>query len=88
MLTVDDIKKLAELFATKADLADLREGLRGEMAEGFRMMNSRFDQVFGELKEIRNELTINRHEHDDLDQRLSKVESTPTVAHELRSKKS
>lgn len=55
MLSVDDIKKLTQVFATKQELQNVSEDL-GQQMQGFRNeMLDRFDKVFGELKKIRQE---------------------------------
>lgn len=53
MLTVDDIKKLAQVFATKEELQQIRE----EMAtkKEMRQVVSLLDKIAGELKGIRED---------------------------------
>lgn len=90
MITDDDIKKLltasAAIFATKQDLKKLKDDLEEKMATKNhfdKIMNS-VDKVLGELKTIREEQIFHQSSHDTVDERLTDIEHTPTVAHELK----
>lgn len=55
MLTTSDIKKLTEVFATKLDLAELKEELTEKMVTKaeFREAITTLDGIAGELKNMR-----------------------------------
>ncbi len=87
MLTVDDIKKLVEVFATKEDLKQEVANLVGK--EEFDQFKddifTKIDKVYGEVKAMREEQSMHSFRHDDTEKRLDAIESTPTVAHALKS---
>jgi len=89
MLTVGDIKKLTEVFATKQDIQKLDEKVvtRAEFDEKFRWVIDKLDAVFGEIKAMRQDWSLHSGTHDRIEKRLTHIESTPTVASELRKKK-
>lgn len=78
MLTVDDIKKLAQVFSTKEELQQVRE----EMAtkKEVRQIITILDKVMGELKGIRQDNIFNRREQErtqeQIEERFSKLEKT------------
>lgn len=84
MLTSGDIARLTEVFATRSYL---REYVNPKFEKLERTINDRFDKLLKELIHIRQELLINRQEHDDVNGRLDDIKSLPTVAHQLALKK-
>lgn len=90
MLTISDIKKLTEVFATKQELQELREVVATK--DDFRKVMTAVDNVFGEVKAMREEQAMhfqshedNRLEHIEFKDRLRKIESVPVIAHQIRS---
>lgn len=85
MLTIDDIKKLTEVFATKQDLQQLRE----EMAtkSELRQLTKTVDAIYGEIMKAGEERVAHQHIHDDIDAQFRTFKSLPTIASELRRKK-
>lgn len=77
MLTVEDIKKLTQVFGTKQDLENLVT--KQEFRDAMGKIMDRFDFLYGEVKMFRQEMTF-------LNNRVEKVEYTPTVASELKRK--
>ncbi len=73
MLTVDDIKKLTQVFATKQDLTDLEERLVSKIE--FRNLFTLVEKVAGELKNIRQEMIAHRQEHDDINLEIKRLKS-------------
>jgi hypothetical protein len=88
MLTQDDIIKMKEVFATKQDLADLREDLTEKMAtkEQFNQVMNGVDTVIGELKAFREEQAAHFLKHEEIDQDLAAIKAIPAIAHELKRK--
>lgn len=84
MLSVDDIKKLTEVFATKQDLERLEERVEGAEHRTTNLL----DRLYGELKDFRQEQQAHRQEHDDINVRLDRIESVPVIAHELKQRPS
>ncbi|MCL5785020.1 MAG: hypothetical protein M1142_06750 [Patescibacteria group bacterium] len=85
MLTLDDIKKLTEVFTTRQDLEKLQE----EMAtkNDWREVMTMVDNVLGEVKAMREEQTAHYQQHEDIDQeitgikrRLDKVENDRAIS--------
>ncbi len=83
MLTFDDIKKLSHLYLTKREAQDMMDKAVEQVTK---VVNDRSDTVMGEIKEMREESASHRQEHDDLTEKITRIESTPTVAHELKIK--
>lgn len=97
MITDRDIKKLEEKFVTKADLLSVKLELKEDISklEEKSVTNERFDQalgkldyIIGELKEVREEQAAHSLRHDDIDREIAEIKSLPTVAHELKKRKS
>lgn len=44
------------------------------------------DQVLGELKDMRQEQSAHNQDHVDINERLTKIETLPSIAHELKKK--
>ncbi|MBI2011641.1 hypothetical protein HYS91_02630 [Candidatus Daviesbacteria bacterium] len=88
MLTVDDIKKLAEVFVTKEELKQEVEKLltRDEFNEKYDKIMNMLDKVYGEVKTMREEQAAHTQRHEDVENRLIKIETIPSVAHELKKK--
>ena len=66
------------MFATKEDLRTLEEKMATK--DQFRQVMTIIDNLVGEVRAFRQEMTFLNH-------RVEKIESTPTVASELRKKK-
>ena len=47
----------------------------------------RIDQVYGEVKAVREEQAFHQQSHDDMNERFGKIEAIPVIAHELKKKK-
>ncbi len=88
MLTSEDIQKLFKIFATKEDLRSLKEELEEKMAtkEDSNRILRLVDQVLGEVKAMRIEQSAHSVRHDDVEERVTKIEKIPVIAHELRKK--
>lgn len=89
MLTVGDIKKLIEVFATKQDLNEFREEVATK--EEQRQIMTLVDSVLGEVKTMRDEQAIHFQDHEDnrkfhkeIDSRVKRIESIPIVAHQVK----
>lgn len=91
MLSIDDIKKLTVVFATKQELQEMRE----EMAtkSELREVMTKVDAVFGEVKAMREEQSSHYRSHEDNDmehkefkRRFDRLESTSVVAHQIKVK--
>ncbi len=68
MLTVEDIKKLTEVFATKQELRELEERLVSK--EEFRDLVTKVDFLVGEIKIMRQEMMF-------LSSRMNRYEQQP-----------
>lgn len=92
--TKDDLKKFAtkddlakaqernfEFFASKEDIKQL--ATKDELHEFRDEVLNGLDKVMGELQEIRLDQTVSRQRHEDLEDRVSKIEHIPAIAHEL-----
>lgn len=85
MLTTEDVKLLTDLFATKQELKDSEERVISELRKDIRKYAADVEKVLsGDSKKEEDDL-VHRQEHDDLDERVTRIESTPTVALELNS---
>jgi hypothetical protein len=84
MLTTDDVKLLEEHFATKKDLKDMEDRLVSK--EEFRELKAIVEKGFGFSKVSEEEELVHKQSHEDVNDRLTRIESTPTVAHELKLK--
>ncbi|MDO8486898.1 MAG: hypothetical protein Q7S45_01190 [Candidatus Curtissbacteria bacterium] len=75
MLTAGDIKKLIAVFATKADLEQIRSEMvtRVEFEERMDYIVSMFDKVFGELKFIREDQIIHGEAHRKIKEELHRI---------------
>lgn len=95
MLTIKDIQKLMETFATKYDLEKLVH--RDEFDEKFNMVLTRLDAVYNsftvassaykELVDMRMDNATHMQSHRDIEEDLSKIKSIPIIAHELKKSK-
>lgn len=79
MLTVDDIKKLTEVFATKHDLKEF--ATKHELQELTNQVLDRLDSVFGEVKIMRQEQAAHSQVHEDIQERLTTIEAVPVITH-------
>lgn len=86
MLTVEDITKLSQVFATKQELNQLEERLTEKMAtkDDLNLIMERLDAVFGEVVAMRQEQASHQAIHDHIEDRLRDIEQIPSIAHELR----
>lgn len=75
MLTVDDIKKLSQVFATKEDLQQLKEEMATKTE--MRQVVTLLDKIAGELKGIRNDRILQNRINDRVEERLTKIEIRP-----------
>ncbi|MDD2823519.1 MAG: hypothetical protein PHQ59_05580 [Candidatus Daviesbacteria bacterium] len=95
MLTVEDIKKLVEVFSTRSEINQELEKIREEMAtkEDLREVMTKVDAVFGEVKAMREEQVSHYLQHEDNDKehiifrkRLDKLEIAPVITHQIKAK--
>lgn len=88
MLTVDDIKRLTEVFATKQELKDLEGRLLDKLAtrQQYNQVMNGVDRVLKELVEMREEKVVQGQQIKDLDDRVTKIESVPATAHQIKRK--
>lgn len=91
MMTPDDINKLVEFFATKQELQDMFD--KCATKEDLQQLRILVEEVLGEVRVTREEMSvISQHMEDSnarsilQNDRLDKIESTPTIAHELKAK--
>jgi len=89
MLTISDIQKLTKFFATKQDIEKLPT--KNDFDQLKESVLDRMDAVFGEVKVMREEQSLHFQQHDDnnlfnkaIDKRVSKIESVPVIAHEIK----
>ena len=77
MLTIEDFKKLSQIFATKQDLKDLEERLvsKTEFETKFSFVIDKLDFLMGEIKSMREDWTIHSKAHDRIEEKLTKLES-------------
>lgn len=66
MLTDEDIKRLIAVFVTKRDLEDLKE----EIVDFRRESTGRMADVYGEVKQMREEQSVHSQRHDDTEKQL------------------
>ena len=64
-----DYHEMNEKMATKDDIRQVLTGM---------------DHMIGELQEIRLEQTTHFQEHEDIKERINKIEQIPAIAHELK----
>ena len=85
-LSLDDIQKLTDVFATKEDLRNSIERIEEKMAtkkDLDRILNA-INQVLKELPTTRQEQIVLSQQMNEVQDRLELIETTPTVAHELK----
>jgi predicted nuclease with TOPRIM domain len=73
MLTDEDIKRLAKVFATKQDLD--RFATKFEFEELKNDVFTKMDAVYKEVIAMRQEQTAHFQQHEDVNQRLDKLEA-------------
>lgn len=84
-LDFDDIEKLTEVFATKDDLRKVEENMA--TSQDIDRVMSGTDKVLKEVIASRQELiALSQHQYET-DDKLSKIEAIPVVAHALKSRK-
>lgn len=85
MLTVEDITKLSQVFATKQELRDLEEKLVTELAskKDLNKVMELLDAVYVEVIAMRQEQASHQAIHDHIEGRLHDIEHIPAIAHEL-----
>jgi len=84
MLTNEDIKKLLDVLPTKEEMKQELERIREETAskDDMRSVMTTLDKVLKEVLVMRQEQTFHTQKHEDIDQRLDKLEqTTSTVPH-------
>lgn len=69
------VNKRIDGLATQEIIEEFKDGAYNKM-----------DAVYGEVMKMRHEQAAHRQEHDDVDERLDKIEAVPVVAHELKKK--
>lgn len=73
MLTVDDIKKLTRVFATKEEVKEL---VSNDEFKSFKSeVLTRFDKLFGELKGIRQDLIFHKRQHERVEEEIAELKS-------------
>ncbi len=83
MLNTDDLKKLNEIYPSRIEVRQMFEDFSQMI---IKVVNDRADYILSELRPIQENSQANSLEHEDMRLRLTNIESTPTVAHELRKK--
>lgn len=78
MLTVDDIKKLTKVFATKQDIARIEENMATKV--DFRKYMTMIENTFTEVKKIREEQSAHFNEHRRINDRLDSIERVTVIA--------
>lgn len=73
MLSKSDIKKLLEVFATKADLEELVT--RVEFKSTMDSVMNKLDAVYGEVKDVRQEQTVHWGQHQDLREEIDSIKT-------------
>lgn len=88
MLSISDIKKLTDVFATKQDLEELKETVATK--EESRQVMTKLDSVYGEIIAVRQEQTAHYQQHEDINHDISsfkkRIENIPVIAHQIKSK--
>jgi predicted nuclease with TOPRIM domain len=86
MITDEDTIKLvgafSKVFATKQDLEKL--ATQDEMANLRNDVMTKMDSVYKEVIAMRQEQTTHQADHDDIKTRLTAIESTSAMAHDLK----
>ncbi len=88
MITQDDLVKLTTIFATKEELRQMEDRITGTMRG---MLNSALDKMDTFITEIRNyrfEQDAHSQLHNDLEERVDKIERLPVIASEIKKPKS
>lgn len=77
MLTKDDIRRLIEVFATREDLKQEIQRLDEKMVtkDQFKRVIEMLDEVMGEVKTVREEQSIHANQHEEIHERLDKLQS-------------
>ena len=87
MLTSNDlqnlIRGLSATFATKEDINKLEE----KFDLKFDNVMTKMDQVYTEVVATREENAAHNMDHERIEERLSDIESVPTIAHHIRGNK-
>ena len=81
MLSKDDIKRLIEVFATKADLARVRDEMvtKDEFVEATDGVMNKLDAVYGELKDFRQEQTVHVAQNEKIRDDISGLKARVRV---------
>lgn len=85
-MTPEEILKSMRIIVREEVKGQL-EPVRNEFVEKFDQVMTRMDKVYGEVKVRREEQAIHEASHEEIESRLSAVESVPVVAHELKKNK-
>lgn len=86
MITDADVKKLKAVFATKDDLAELEKAVDQVIEEKMNFLPTkkdffdRMDKLSHEIQDMRDESALHLGSHDELDERLSRVEKKLGIA--------
>ena len=87
--TKDDLKKTTtelqvEIFKTREELKSEINLLEERFDKKFDRVMNGVDKVVVELQAMRQEQSIHRLEHDDIEKKFKAIESTSTVAHNVK----
>lgn len=89
MLSVTDIKKLTQVFATKQDLEKL--ATKVELREFRNDVMDKMDKVYTEVLNMREEQSAQSQRYEDLEQEISsakkrvdQIEKIPVIAHQIK----
>jgi len=86
MITDKDIQKILlafiPIFATKEDLKQF--ATKVELSELRNDVFTKMDQVYGEVKVMREEQSAHNLLHKKIDQDLAQIKSLPTISRELQ----
>lgn len=83
-MTDNDILKLNRLFAIKEDLNRSEDRIVSTVRKLYNDILDKMDTFITEVRNYLLEQTTHVQRHDDIEERISKVESVPVVAQELR----
>ena len=79
MLTSKDIKLLVDTFKTRAEVEEDIRRLEDKFDFKFNDVLTKLDNVYKELKDMRQEQNIHVQRHRDIDERLDKLESATSA---------
>ena len=83
MITGDDVVKLSQVFATKEEFRLMEERMTEKFAtkDQWNLVMNLVDKVLVEVKAMREEQAVHFSIHEEVNQRLDKLESVTGISH-------